>query len=57
MFSLGGVGLLASEQGARMTLHCASAPELAVQSGRYYDECKPKPPSRAGQDPALASEL
>jgi retinol dehydrogenase-12 len=33
------------EQGARTTLYCATAPELAGASGRYYDDCKEREPS------------
>jgi retinol dehydrogenase-12 len=34
------------EDGARTSLYCATAPELAGQSGRYYDDCTEKRPSR-----------
>ena len=45
------------EQGALTTLWCATAPELAAESGQYYDDRKPKHPSRVAQDAALAEEL
>jgi retinol dehydrogenase-12 len=37
--------MLTTEQGARTSLYCATAPELASQSGRYYDDCKEREPS------------
>ncbi|HEX4108674.1 MAG TPA: SDR family NAD(P)-dependent oxidoreductase [Solirubrobacteraceae bacterium] len=44
------------EQGARTTLYCATAPELAAESGHYYDDCSRKQPG-AAVTPALAREL
>jgi retinol dehydrogenase-12 len=44
------------EQGARTSLYCATAPELADQTGRYYDECAPRQPS-AAVTATLAGEL
>ena len=44
------------EQGARTPVYCATAPELADQTGLYYDECAPKPPGRA-VTASLAAEL
>jgi NAD(P)-dependent dehydrogenase (short-subunit alcohol dehydrogenase family) len=49
--------LLSNEAGARTTLHCATEPALAVQTGLYYDACAPKQPSRLARDEALAAEL
>lgn len=43
-------------EGARTSLYCATAPDLADDSGRYYDDCQPKEPS-AVATPALAAEL
>ena len=34
------------ENGARTSVYCATAPELADRSGLYYDECAPKQPGR-----------
>lgn len=45
------------EEGAQTSLYCATAPELADQSGRYYDDCKERRPSRLAHDDALAAEL
>jgi retinol dehydrogenase-12 len=49
--------MISPEEGARTTLHCASAPELAHESGLYYDRCQPRTPSPAAQDTALAAQL
>lgn len=46
-----------TEEGARTSLWCATAPELAKESGRYYDDRKEKKPSRAAQDDALSTQL
>jgi retinol dehydrogenase 12 len=45
------------EEGARTSLHCATAPALAGETGRYYDECQPRQPSPAAQDAQLAADL
>ncbi len=45
------------EEGARTSLYCATAPELASESGKYYDKSKERRPSRLAQDDALAAEL
>ncbi len=45
------------EEGARTSIYCATAPELADETGRYYDDCARKTPSHLAQDPALAAEL
>jgi NAD(P)-dependent dehydrogenase (short-subunit alcohol dehydrogenase family) len=43
-------------QGAETSIWCATAPELAAESGKYYDDCKERPPS-AFATPELAAEL
>lgn len=42
--------------GAKTTLHCATAPEAAGESGLYYDAATPKRPSPVAT-PELAAEL
>ena len=37
-------------------MYCASAPEVATESGHYYDDCRRKEPS-AVATPQLAAEL
>ena len=49
--------MISTEEGAQTTLHCATAPELAQQTGLYYDKCRGKTPSPVAQDRKLAAEL
>lgn len=49
--------MLTPEDGAKTTLYCATDPALAGETGRYYDECREKKPSRQGLDDQLAREL
>jgi retinol dehydrogenase-12 len=49
--------MISIEEGAKTTLHCATAPELAAKTGLYYEDCEPRTPSPAAQDGALAAEL
>jgi NAD(P)-dependent dehydrogenase (short-subunit alcohol dehydrogenase family) len=44
------------EHGARTSLYCATSPEVAGESGRYYDDCRAKEPGAAAT-PELAGEL
>ncbi len=44
------------EQGARTSIHCATSPEAATESGHYYEDCRRKDPSRVAT-PQLAAEL
>ena len=47
--------LISNEEGAKTQLYCATAPELAGVSGRYYDKSREVPPNRLAEDPALAA--
>jgi retinol dehydrogenase-12 len=50
--------MITPEQGAQTTLRCATAPELATETGRYYDkDGREKRPSRLADDVELAREL
>jgi NAD(P)-dependent dehydrogenase (short-subunit alcohol dehydrogenase family) len=50
--------MITPEQGAESSLRCATAPELASQTGRYYDVGgKEKAPNRLADDVELASTL
>ncbi len=49
--------MITVEQGALTTLHCATSPEAAAQTGLYYDKCQVKTPSVLARDAALAAEL
>ena len=44
------------EEGATTTLWCATAPELAGETGRYYDGCREKDPNSVAT-PELGREL
>jgi NAD(P)-dependent dehydrogenase (short-subunit alcohol dehydrogenase family) len=45
-----------TEDGAKTSIWCASAPELATETGKYYDDCKEKAPNKAAT-PELGAEL
>jgi retinol dehydrogenase-12 len=50
--------MIAPEEGVRATLRCATAPQLAAETGRYYGaDGQEKTPSRLARDAALAAEL
>ena len=49
--------LISNEEGAKTQLYCATAPELAGVTGRYYDKSREVRPSPLAEDPALAREL
>jgi retinol dehydrogenase 12 len=38
--------MLTVQQGARTSLYCATAPQAALRSGAYYDDCAERKPSR-----------
>jgi retinol dehydrogenase-12 len=61
IFGLGwrliGPFLLTAEQGARTSIHCATAPELERVTGKYFDKCKEKRPNRAARDEKAAARL
>ncbi len=46
-----------NEEGAATTLYCATSPEVAEHSGRYYDDCRETPASALARDEDLAREL
>lgn len=46
-----------SEEGAATSLYCATAPELATETGLYYDSCRQRKPSALASDQALQDEL
>lgn len=50
--------MITPEKGAQSSIVCATAPELAGQTGRYYDiGGKEKPPSKVADDVELANTL
>jgi len=46
-----------NEEGAQTTLYCATSPEVADHTGRYYDECAEAKPFPSASDDAVAKEL
>jgi retinol dehydrogenase 12 len=48
--------MLSTEEGARTVLYCATSADVAAASGRFYDKCAEREPSRYAT-PALAAEL
>ena len=49
--------MISNEEGAKTTLHCATSPDLANESGLYYDTEKVRKPSKHALDDDLAEEL
>jgi dehydrogenase/reductase SDR family protein 13 len=49
-------GMQSPAEGARTSLYCATSPDVADESGQYYDDCRRKEPS-AVATPELAAEL
>ncbi len=48
--------MLTIEEGARTSLYCATSPEVAGETGLFYDKCAVREPSKVAQ-PELAGEL
>jgi NAD(P)-dependent dehydrogenase (short-subunit alcohol dehydrogenase family) len=49
--------MLSIEEGAKPTVYCATSPEVAGQSGLYYDGCELKEASELARDESLARKL
>jgi retinol dehydrogenase-12 len=49
--------MISNEEGALTSLHCATHPDLAKESGLYYDKSRPKTAAARGQDAAEAARL
>ena len=49
--------MITTKEGARTSVYCATAPELAKVSGRYYDKEHEVPANPLADDEALAKEL
>ena len=47
--------MVTTEEGARTTVHCATAPD--VETGLYWDQSTPRTPSRLARDTALQKAL
>lgn len=49
--------MISEEQGSLTTMHCATSPEAAKETGLYYDKQRVKAASRIAQDVALQKKL
>jgi retinol dehydrogenase-12 len=49
--------MITNEEGAKTTVHCATAPEIAAETGLYYDRSRVVRPSKRAEDRALAQRL
>jgi retinol dehydrogenase 12 len=49
--------MLSEEQGALTTLYCATSPEVAAQTGLYYENCRVAQPGERALDRGLAEDL
>ncbi len=49
--------LISNEEGAKTPLHCATEPDLARATGRYYDKCREVPCNPLANDETLGKEL
>ena len=49
--------MISEEEGAKTTLFCATDPNIASESGQYYDKCKRIPNALLADDAALATRL
>jgi NAD(P)-dependent dehydrogenase (short-subunit alcohol dehydrogenase family) len=57
MGTCGRLFMVSARQGARTSVHLASAPQLAQSTGGYYVDCQPATPSAAAQLDADAERL
>ena len=51
------LGMVSPERGAMTSLHCATSPAVAAETGLYYEDCRVKSASGPAQDTGLAAEL
>lgn len=57
LYGIGSLFMKRPESGAKTSVYLASSPDLEGVTGRYFDDEKPKPPSREARDPAIARRL
>jgi len=57
LVAIGTPFMISPEQGARTTVHVASAPELEGKSGGYYAKCRPAKSTPAARDDQAAARL
>ena len=51
------LGMISPERGAMTSLHCATSPAVAAETGLYYEDCRAKPAGKTAQDGGLAAQL
>ncbi len=49
--------LKSTAHGALTSIHCAASPDVAAESGLYYDDCRVRRPNRLALDADVAVEL
>jgi NAD(P)-dependent dehydrogenase (short-subunit alcohol dehydrogenase family) len=49
--------MITNEEGARTSVYCATSPDVAGESGLYYDKCRVAKTSRVAEDDELARVL
>jgi retinol dehydrogenase-12 len=57
VMAIGKLFMISNEKGAQTPVYCATAPELATVSGRYYEKSREKEPTALAKDANLAREL
>lgn len=57
LVKLGAAFMISAEKGARTSVYLASSPEVEAVSGQYFYKCRPKKPSSAARNDALAERL
>jgi dehydrogenase/reductase SDR family protein 13 len=57
LMAIGKLFMISNEKGAQTPVYCATAPELATVSGRYYEKSREKEPTALAKDENLAREL
>ena len=57
VMAIGKLFMISNEKGAQTPVYCATAPELATVSGRYYEKSREKEPTALAKDENLAREL
>jgi NAD(P)-dependent dehydrogenase (short-subunit alcohol dehydrogenase family) len=57
VYKLFGRFFLTPEEGAKTSIHVASAPDLHSVSGQYFAKCKPATPSRTARNPEVSRRL
>ena len=57
VFKLAQIGAISPEEGAKTSIYLASSPDVAQISGKYFDKCEIKEPSKEANDDQAAAKL